>query len=147
MLPIISWVTGIQFSRSESGQNKHNFRFFKYLYLEQFLSKKIWHFWEVIGGLLKTHWKLLGVPISALVTLFFLILVLSLWFQKLRPLMPWYGCLGMWWNWRLWISGFLMSTVAMWITGHAGTAEHDGAEYKFHKLSTHKLEKINCNIR
>lgn len=72
-----------------------------------------------------THWKLLGVPMSALVNFFFLPLVfLSLRFSPLwlSMLLRWYGC---WWLWELWnrtllISGFLMSTVAMCRAGPAG---------------------------
>ncbi len=75
-----------------------------------------------------THWKLLGVPMSALVSFFFLPLVfLSFRFSPLwlSILLRWYGC---WWLWELWnltllISGFLMSTVAMC---RAGPAHREG---------------------
>lgn len=36
-----------------------------------------------------THWKLLGMPMSALVSFFFLPLLFSL---RLRMLLRWYGC-------------------------------------------------------
>lgn len=69
-----------------------------------------------------THWKLLGMPMSALVSLFFLPLLFSL---RLRMLLRWYGCWGLWEFWirTLLISGFLMSTVAMWRAGPAGAEQ------------------------